>query len=185
MKRPRHIQRDGYHALDWRDDPGFFITELWRQFPDLVVGRYLVNTSYDSGFLTLSDSERQDGWRMVGRLAHSPQIRSPHEIPHDQYDEWLVFDQPVQVEEFHTMVNYCGFTPVDFDWEEKRERFWEQVIRLRPLHVIAENDGVYLLSRDEDLVHRITNAEPCAAPNGGPSTQLDNSGVTEGPPSVS
>ncbi len=30
-----------------------------------------------------------------------------------------------------------------------------------------------------------TNAEPCAAPNGGPATQLGNSGVTEGPPSVS
>jgi len=29
------------------------------------------------------------------------------------------------------------------------------------------------------------NAEPNAAPNGGPATQLDNSGVTEGPPSVS
>ena len=29
------------------------------------------------------------------------------------------------------------------------------------------------------------SAEPCAAPNGGPATRLDNSGVTEGPPSVS
>jgi hypothetical protein len=29
------------------------------------------------------------------------------------------------------------------------------------------------------------DAEPCAAPNGGPATQLGNSGVTEGPPSVS
>jgi len=28
-------------------------------------------------------------------------------------------------------------------------------------------------------------AQPCAAPNGGPATQLGNSGVTEGPPSVS
>jgi len=30
-----------------------------------------------------------------------------------------------------------------------------------------------------------TKAEPGAAPNGGPATQLGNSGVTEGPPSVS
>ena len=29
------------------------------------------------------------------------------------------------------------------------------------------------------------NAEPCAAPNGGPATPVGNSGVTEGPPSVS
>jgi hypothetical protein len=113
----------------------------------------------------LSDSERQDGWRMVGRLAHSPQIRSIDEIPHDQYDEWLIFDQPVQVEEFETLVNYGGFTPLDFNWEEKRDRFWEQVIRLRPLHMIGENDGVYLLSRDGDLIRRIINAEQDPATN--------------------
>lgn len=32
---------------------------------------------------------------------------------------------------------------------------------------------------------RLRNGEPSAAPNGGPATQLGNSGVTEGPPSVS
>jgi hypothetical protein len=157
MSTPRHIERDGYHVLDWLGDPDFTITALWLQFPDLVIGKHLVNTSYDSGFLTLSPSDLQDDWRMVGRLAHSPQIRTTDQIPHDQYDEWLVFDQPVQIEEFDTMVNYCGFTPIDFDWEEKLERFWEQVIRLKPRHVIAENDGVYLLSRDEDLIRRIIN----------------------------
>jgi hypothetical protein len=53
------------------------------------------------------------------------------------------------------MINYGGFTPIDFNWEEKRERFWEQVVRLQPLHVIAENEGVYLLSRNEDLIRKI------------------------------
>ena len=158
MKSPRHIQRDGYHALDWRDTPNLFITDIWNRFPELVVGRYLVNTSFDSGSLTLSDSKRQDGWRMVGGLAHSPQIRSTDQIPHDQFDEWLVFDEPVQVEEFETMVNFYGFTPIDFDWEEKREHFWQQVVRLRLLHVLAENDGVYLVSRDEDLISRMIHA---------------------------
>jgi hypothetical protein len=166
MKRPRHIERDGYHALDWRDDPELVISELWEQFPELVVGKYLVNTSFDSGFLTLSDSEREDGWRMVGRLAHSPQVRRADEIPHDQYDEWLVFDRQVQVEGFETMVNYGGFTPIDFGWDEKLEGFWEQVIRLSPLHVLAENDGVYLLTKDAALAGRIKNAEPNDADNG-------------------
>lgn len=57
------------------------------------------------------------------------------------------------------MVNYCGFTPIAF-LDETLERFWEQILRLRPLHVIAENDGVYLLSRDEGMIRTITNAEP-------------------------
>lgn len=159
MKRARRIKRNGYHALDWRGEHGFFLDHLWEQFPELVVGKYLVNTSYDSGFLTLADSERQDGWHMVGELAHSPRIRITEQIPHDQYDEWLIFDQPVRVERFETMVNYEGFNPVDFSWEEKRERFWEQVETLKPLHVIAENDGVYLVSGDEGLICRIAAAE--------------------------
>src|ERR1700722_19605216 len=158
MKSARHIERDGYHAIDWPDRPDLFITTLWLQFPELVVGRYLVNTSFDSGSLTLSESEREDGWRMVGRLAHSPQIRSTDQIPHDHFDEWLVFDRPVEVQEFETMVNYGGFSPVAFDWDEKRERYWDQVLRLQPLHVIAENDGVYLMSRDKSLIARIIAA---------------------------
>jgi hypothetical protein len=165
MKRVHRIERDGYHAIDWRERPGLFLTHLWQRFPELVVGRYLVNTSYDSGVLTLSDVEEGDGWRMVGQLAHSPRIRSTDQIPHDRYDEWLVFDLPVQVEEFETMVNYGSFSPADFDWGEKWERFWEQIVRLHPLHVLAENDGVYLVSRDEALMTRILQVEPDAPPD--------------------
>jgi hypothetical protein len=156
----RHIERDRYHLIDWPGRRDLFITDLWQRFPDLVVGRYLVNTSFDSGFLTLSELERKAGWHMVGRFAHSPQIRAIDQIPHDQYDEWLVFDRPVQVDDFDTMVNYTGFSPIDFDWEEKRERYWEQILRLRPLHVIAENDAVYLITRDESIVKRIMEADP-------------------------
>ena len=34
-------------------------------------------------------------------------------------------------------------------------------------------------------LRRLSGAEPCAAPNGGPATRLGDSNVTEGPPSVS
>ena len=150
---------------------------IWQKFPDLVIGRYLVNTSYDSGFLTLSDAKREEGWRMVGRLAHSPLIREVGQIPHDQFDEWLIFDRPAQVESFDTMVNYCGFSPVDF-WEEKREWFWEQVVLLNPLHVLGENYGQYLVSRDGDLVRRVLEEE--AVPSASQETKL---AAEEPPPS--
>ena len=43
------------------------------------------------------------------------------------------------------------------------------------------------LSELDDVIRqlRASKGQPCAAPNGGPATQLGNSGVTEGPPSVS
>jgi hypothetical protein len=159
VKPVRHIERNGYHALDWPKRTDFFLTHLWERFPELVVGNYMVNTSFDSGFLTLSDADRATGWRMVGSLAHSPQIRRIDDIPHDQYDEWLIFDRPTQVNEFETVVNLTCFSPIDFDWEEKRERFWNQVIRLQPLHVFGENENVYLVSRSKDLVMRILEME--------------------------
>jgi hypothetical protein len=36
-----------------------------------------------------------------------------------------------------------------------------------------------------DQLIKDKDAEPCAAPNGGPATPVGNSGVTEGQPSVS
>lgn len=44
--------------------------------------------------------------------------------------------------------------------------------------------GIRLVVKEyDDLAAR--SAQPSASPNGGPDTQLGNSGVTEGPPSVS
>jgi hypothetical protein len=163
----RHHQRDDYHAFDWPERPDLFISDLWRAFPEMILGRYLVNTSFDSGYLTLSESEIEDGWSMHGRCAHTPRISSLDQIPHDQFDEWLVFEEPVEVSAFETMVNFCAFTPIDFDWAEKLERFWTQVKEIRPLHIIGENDRVYFVSRDAELVRRIQEAEQVSGGNGG------------------
>ncbi len=46
--------------------------------------------------------------------------------------------------------------------------------------------ALILLSREILVTLRtLRSAEPSAAPNGGPATQIGNSGVTEGPPAVS
>ena len=60
------LERDGYHALSWPNRSDLSILDLWEKCPDLVIGKYLVNTSYDSGHLTLSDEERETGWQMIG-----------------------------------------------------------------------------------------------------------------------
>jgi hypothetical protein len=151
----RHIERPPYHAFDSPPGSDATMDQLWRAHPDLIVGRFLVNTSFDSGFLTLGPEEQAAGWRMLGDLAHSPRIGDISQVPHDRYDEWLVFEQPVDVPAFETMVNYLNFTPIDFSWEEKRERFWSQVFALRPLHVLGENDGVYVVTRDLSIAERL------------------------------
>ena len=156
LKTARHITRNGYNAFDWINRSELFLLPtLWQQFPVLVLGKYLVNTSFDSGFLTLSPAEREEGWHMVGNLAHSPRIERLDQIPHDQFDEWLAFDDPTRVDNFETLVNHYGFTPVDWDWDQ--QRWWDQLSRLNPLHVLGENDNLYLVTRDESIVQQILN----------------------------
>jgi len=166
----RHQQRDEYHVLDWPDKPEMLMTHLFRTFPEIVVDRYLVNTSFDSGYLKLSDTEITDGWFMHGRFAHSPKILKPDQIPRDQFDEWLVFEDGVKISRFETLVNYCNFTPIDFAWEDKLDEFWSQIEEYRPLHVIGENDRLYFVSRDAELAERIREAEHVEGGKASPAT---------------
>ena len=51
------------------------------------------------------------------------------------------------------------------------------------LQWVADGEDLPKGGRDFEVTQ--TNFQPGAAPNGGPATRLGNSGVTEGPPSVS
>lgn len=155
----RHTLRDGYNVFHWPDQPDRDLTDHCKRYPDLVVGRFLVNTSFDSGFLSLSREEESQGWFMIGTLAHSPQIQSVSQVPHDQYDEWLAFETQPRVTDFETLVNFLEFNPIDFTWKEKLERFWEQLGKLQPLHLIGENGTSYIVTRDAALASRIMAAE--------------------------
>ncbi len=86
----RHVQRDGYHLLDWPVETELSIPALLRKAPEMAIGRYVVNTSFDSGQLHISPEEAATGWRMVGDLAHSPKITDIQQLPNDTYDEWLI-----------------------------------------------------------------------------------------------
>jgi len=154
VKSLRHVQRNGFHLFDSQGET-IFIPDFLERFPETVLNKFLANTSFDSGFLMLSGAQQRAGWHMIGKIAHSPRISAVTEIPHDQFDEWLIFETPVEVKHFPTLVNYYGFSPVDFDWPEKIDPFWKHIANLNPLTLIGENDGFYLLTRDEKLAEAI------------------------------
>jgi hypothetical protein len=153
----RHNQRDGFHIFDWPDREDLYITAICDAVPGIVVDRYLVNTSFDSGTITLSDDEVSNGWFMVGDFAHSPRIQSIDDIPHDQFDEWLVFERPTRVSNYESFVSYGGFNPIDFSWEEKLKQFWHQVTRFQPESVLGENHAPYVLTRNEGVAQKLLN----------------------------
>jgi len=145
MTSGRH---NDYYWIQWE---GAFLDTLLRRIPQIVLGRYLINTSYDSGSLTLSDDERQRGWRSVGALTYSPRISDVLTIPHDQFDEWLVFSQPAEVQSWKPLVNYCGLSLTDKNYEGLQEELWEQIESVRPESYLAEGDRLIFITSSREL----------------------------------
>jgi hypothetical protein len=79
-------KRNGYGWIEW-EWRSQFLTGLLPTFPQLIVGKYLVNTSFDSGSLSLSPEEISLGWRKYNKLAMSPVIKDVSEVPYCHYSE--------------------------------------------------------------------------------------------------
>lgn len=60
----RFSKHGDYQIVKWSPEDGTSIRDLLHRYPELVLGLYLVNTSFDSGPLTLSDDELEQGWSM-------------------------------------------------------------------------------------------------------------------------
>jgi hypothetical protein len=148
-------RHNDYYWIQWE---GAFLNTLLRHVPDIVLGRYLVNTSFDSGSLTLSDEEQQQGWRTVGVLTYSPRITDLWEVPHDQYDEWLVFSKPCEVQTWQPLVNHCGVSLTDPDCEADQQKLWSQLESARPESYLAEGDRLFFITRNQQL-HELALAE--------------------------
>jgi hypothetical protein len=75
---------------------------------------------------------------------------------------------------------YLLFHALDDLSSEPHQWYWDGATRENVGQIIDDCAADWLRKNDGDRI-----AEPYAAPNGGPATQLVNSGATEGPPSVS
>ena len=141
-----------YFWVEWQDD---FLGDLLSAFPQLVLGKHLVNTSFDSGSLTLAPEEIEQGWRKHNKLALSPPIADISQIPKDHYDEWYVFASPTTFEDYKVFVNYGGFSLHDFP-AEFQERFWQQLEHLAPESFLAEGEHLICVTKNESLYNQVS-----------------------------
>jgi hypothetical protein len=117
----------------WIEGADKCIPDLLQAVPEIVTGRYIVNTSFDSGPLSLSAKEKEAGWKNLKSLALSPKITDLRQVPYHQYDEWYVYeDQPPEsmLEDIEVFINYGGFSLAGEFLEEFQERFWRQMRKL-------------------------------------------------------
>jgi hypothetical protein len=132
------------------------LTDLVERCPEVLLGRYLVVTSTDSGD-PKSWAESLPGWTCRGRAAYSPVLETTDRIKIDGFDESYTFTAPADVGE--VMVEGNPWMPPAFDrtiaWvnhyfavdtpEDSRDaQFWAQLDRLQPESYIS--DGSECLS---------------------------------------
>jgi hypothetical protein len=93
----------GYH---WLTSQHHELADLMRLCPETVRGKYLAITAIDSAALEVTEEEKADGWETRKNIAYSPRIESIAGLPHENrhgwcvgFDEWYVFDTPVDLAE--------------------------------------------------------------------------------------
>ncbi|MFL6214913.1 MAG: hypothetical protein ACJ74J_13595 [Blastocatellia bacterium] len=84
----------------WLEQVNLRLDEVLKVGPEVVVGKYLVVTSFDSGPLQLMPEDFKRGWLQHGELATNPSVQSVDDIPYEQYDEWHIFSPVPLLEEF-------------------------------------------------------------------------------------
>jgi hypothetical protein len=169
---------DDYHWLTAAGD--VYMGTLLSVCPEIVLGRFVAVTSYDSGFLRLSERDAAAGWIAKDKIAYSPRIPSLDVLSFQRdgtdspgYDEWYVFSEERKLNPVFEG-NYFEFKPdaarilvfvntfafVLHDPEPYMpgilDRFWTQVTSIRPVAFIADGrDCLTVVCRDEVLVDTI------------------------------
>ena len=141
--------------------------------PDLVKGKYLAITSLDSGPLVPTEEEKEAGWEQRSNIAYSPKIQAVASVPRAEWDEWYIFDRPVDLGISHlgenifeapqtkghvsVFVNY-GFALYPADRAGLVDLFWPQLERIQPESYVADNDYLTFVSANEELFASILRA---------------------------
>lgn len=142
-------ERAGYWIVEWNDGTDAAIGDLVFGCPELLLGRRVAIASCDSGAYTPTDEECTAGWSQIGALAVSPLVTAVSQLPMPGFDEWYVYDELLRFEAHANFVNRAGFSPLNVD-DPYTEKFWEQVVKLEPLHVLGSGTPcLFLVTRDK------------------------------------
>lgn len=124
----------------------------------MFLDRYLINTSLDSGLLKLTDVELHQGWHKHENLSISPRISNVMEIPHDQFDEWYIFQTLPALTVFNryqVFVNYGGFSLKSPIFNKLQEKFWDQIEKIMPEAYVAEGDNLLLVTKNLEMFKKV------------------------------
>ena len=147
--------------------------DLLQIYPDVVLGKYIAVTSFDSGPLMPTEEEKAAGWESRGKIAYSPKVQNIVSLPRADYDEGYIFDAPIDLGISHLgenvfevpqehghvsdFVNY-GFALDPPQRASLATLFWPQMMRIRPESYVADNDYLTFVSANKALFSRVVDA---------------------------
>jgi hypothetical protein len=153
--------RGAYQWIVWESQ---FLSDLAAAVPDIVRGKYVAITAFDSGRFLPTREMTGQGWSYHLGVAYSPPVEHRIDLPYDQYDEWYVFRSPARIGYPEVFVNYGGFRLDRPEAEVERramaERFWRQLETLQPESYLAEGDFLIFVTRNPVLFGEVLVWDP-------------------------
>ena len=141
---------------------------------DVVLGKYVAITSFDSGPLRLTEEQRSAGWVSHSDIAYSPPVQHVNMVPQAYFSEAYIFVAPtnlgvladpnrnifeseMQQGQVHTFVNF------DFGFHEPEcadlaHRFWQQLGWMKAESYLAENDYLVFVTANAKVFASVHEA---------------------------
>lgn len=142
--------RAGYWVIQWSGNWDPNLSDLMTAAPELVIGNHVAITSCDSGLYRPTPEEFACGWRTDGAATVSPKLEHSRDLPTPGFDEWYVFPESPRTSPTSNYVNQFDFSVLGEG--ETVESFWNQVDRLKPIHVLGCGaPNMFLITRDEHI----------------------------------
>lgn len=171
------------HNYYWIEGNEFDLHDLVTRCPQLLIGKTVAITAFDSGPLTPNDEEKVYGWYSKDEVLYAPNIINPEKLPYAEYDEWYIFDELKEFKPKDAFVNYGAFflrdpsyqlQGIDPTWDkiglqhqinsqkELQEQFWNYVCLIQPRSFVMDGDYFIFGSLFVDDVELIKSkiAEP-------------------------
>ena len=160
----------------WLQHSSLSLNFLLKRYPEFLLRKYLIVTSFDSGPLQPSNLEFNQGWLQHNDLAILPSVQSVDYLPRDQFDEWYIFSHTPLLEDFKVFVNDCSFSlrdpsflmeGTDPTWDlvgirenierlkEMQELFWLQVKLKEVETYISTGNNLIVATQEESLYKRL------------------------------
>jgi hypothetical protein len=142
--------------------------------PDVVLGKYVAITSFDSGPLRLTEEQRSAGWVSHDEIAYSPKIQHVNTVPQAYFSELYVFGAPtnlgvladrdrnlfgseMQQGQVHAFVNFdFGFH--DPEYADLAHMFWQQLGWMKAESYLAQNDYLIFVTADPKVFAMVYEA---------------------------